>query len=85
MIILGEFLKIIYGTETEDASQIWIYDGHDCEVGSGSDNGLFTIFKSCYVPEISLSDRLLKKQVVEIVRTDYGIAVCVEDAKEDNH
>lgn len=83
MIILGEFLKKIYGTETKDAPQIWIYDGFGCEVESGSTDGLFTIFKSCYIPEISLSEDLLKKQVAGIMRTDYGIAVCVEDVEED--
>lgn len=33
--------------------------------------------------EISLSEDLLKKQVMEIMRTDYGIAVCVENVEKN--
>ena len=83
MILLEEFLEKIYGTETKDAPSVWIYDGMGCQVENGSNDGLFVIFKSCYIPKLSLSEELLKKQIVQIMRTEYGLAVCVEDAKED--
>lgn len=83
MILLEEFLEKIYGTETKDAPSVWIYDGMGCQVENGSDDELFVIFKSCYIPKFSLSEELLKKQIVQIMRTEYGLAVCVEDAKEE--
>ena len=83
MILLEEFLEKIYGTETKDSPSVWIYDGMGCQVENGSVDELFVIFKSGYIPEISLSEDLLKKQVAGIMRTDYGIAVCVEDVEED--
>lgn len=79
-----EFLLRVFGTETKSVPDIWIYDGRDCNVESGSDDGLFVIFKSCYIPKISLSKELLKKEVVQVMRTDYGLAICVEDSKEEH-
>lgn len=65
MIILGEFLKKIYGTETKDAPQIWIYDGFDCEVESGSTDGLLRFSKAVIFQRSAYQKTCLKSKLRE--------------------
>lgn len=40
------------------------------------------VFNSMYRPKVTMSEKMLKKQVTEIYYTPYGLAVCVEDVPE---
>ena len=86
MILLSEFLKKLFSTDG-NPPPVWIYDGEypDEKDENGKiieDDGLLCLFKSQFVPEYSLSDRILSKSVVRIYWTPKGIALGVEDGED---
>lgn len=86
MILLSEFLKKLFSLDG-NPPPVWIYDGPDAiildENGSwDEENDLLCLFKSQFVPELSLSERILNKTVTEIYWTPKGIALGVEDREE---
>ena len=81
MILLEEFLSKIYSYRDKSAPMVWIYDGYNVADGEDKEECLLAVFKSCYVPSVSLSEKLLKKHVEEIYRTPDGIAVGVIDGE----
>lgn len=86
MILLSEFLKNVYSLDG-NPPPIWIYDGPDAIAldehnARIEEEGLLCLFKSQYVPEYSLSENILRKNVTEIYWTPNGIALGVEDGED---
>ena len=82
MILLSEFLKNVFSLDG-NPPPIWIYDGPDAitlgENGNWDESeGLICLFKSDFIPEISVSEKLLASTVTEIYWTPKGIALGVE-------
>ena len=82
MIVLEDFLSKLFSVGAEDIPPVWIYDGQDSINPDDKEESLLCVFKSCYIPSVSLNEKVLRKQVAEIYWTPEGIALCVI-AKED--
>lgn len=83
MILLEEFLKKVFGYGDEMSPMVWIYDGCDSIDPNEKDDALLAVYKSCYIPSETFSEKLLQKRVKEIYKTPDGLAVCVEDKDEE--
>ena len=83
MILLEEFLSKLFSVRGGDVPLVWIYDGRDSINPADKEESLLCVFKSCYIPSVSLNERVLKKQVAEIYWTPEGIALCVIIDGED--
>lgn len=83
MIVLEEFLSNIFSVGEEDVPMIWIYDGYDSFNPEDKGGNLLCVYKSDYVPSVSLNERVLIKQVAEIYWTPEGIALCVVDREDE--
>lgn len=82
MIVLEEFLSNIFSVGNEDMPPVWIYDGYDSFNPQDREEELLCVFKRCYIPSVSLNEKVLKKQVAEIYWTPEGI-VCVVDREDE--
>ena len=83
MILLEEFLSKLFSVGEEDMPPVWIYDGRDSINPADKEEGLLCVFKSCYIPSISLNEKVLRSQVAEIYWTPEGIALCVVDREDE--
>ena len=83
MILLEEFLGNLFSVGAEDIPPVWIYDGRDAINPDDKEESLLCVFKSRYIPSVSLNERVLKKQVAEIYWTPEGIALCVVDMEDE--
>ena len=83
MIVLEEFLEKIFSVRDVDSPLVWIYDGESSFNPQDREEELLCVFKSYYIPSVSLNEKVLKKQVAEIYWTPEGIALCVVDREDE--
>lgn len=83
MIVLEEFLSKLFSVGTEDIPPVWIYDGQGVINPDDKGENLLCVYKSDYIPSVSLNESVLKKQVAEIYWTPDGIALCVVDMEDE--
>lgn len=79
---LEDFLEKIIGIGSEGVPIVYVYEGEysllEQAIFLGKDDGLLTVYKSCYKPKEIFSDNILKKKIKWITRTNYGLAILVE-------
>lgn len=83
MIVLEEFLSKLFSVGAEDMPPVWIYNGECSFNPEDKGENLLCVYKSDYIPSVSLNERVLRKQVAEIYWTPEGIALCVIIDGED--